>query len=139
MEKMDWVPDRDALRKQTMCQNPIYLLKRINDDGDDREFLPDVYATPQEAQQSCPRGYEPYAVFAKGLLAALLDAHWPGPDAARQEAESSGKLIEMGQITTLSPYDDQTKYPMALLIEFSDESAIRRAIASGQCQFGRCL
>ena len=86
MTEIEWVPDRDELRKQTMCQNPIYLLRRKDDDSDVREFLPDVFATPQEAEARCPRNYEPYAVFAQGLLARMLDAHWPGPDSARKPA-----------------------------------------------------
>ena len=96
MTEIEWVPDRDELRKQTMCQNPIYLLRRKDDDSDVREFLPDVFATPQEAEARCPRNYEPYAVFAQGLLARMLDAHWPGPDSARKPATAGHNSVIQG-------------------------------------------
>ena len=49
---------------------------------------------------------------------------------------SEGKLIEMGQIEILGLGDEpNTKYKMALVIEFDSPEDIREAIKEGTCTF----
>lgn len=48
---------------------------------------------------------------------------------------TTGRLIEMGQITTMDHDDGRHTYPLALLITFDSREAIRAAINAGQCKF----
>jgi hypothetical protein len=47
-----------------------------------------------------------------------------------------GRLIEMGQLTTVDSDGTKTEYKMALVIEFASVSEIKQAIEEGQCTFG---
>lgn len=46
-----------------------------------------------------------------------------------------GRLIEMGQITTIDQDEIKTNYKMALVIEFASTDEIRQAIKEGKCAF----
>lgn len=47
-----------------------------------------------------------------------------------------GRLIEMGQLTTIDAEGTRTEYKMALAIEFASAEEIRQAIKDGACTFG---
>ena len=47
-----------------------------------------------------------------------------------------GRLIEMGQITTIDQDGNETDYKMALVIEFASVAEIKQAIDEGKCSFG---
>lgn len=47
-----------------------------------------------------------------------------------------GRLIEMGQITTIDQDKTQTEYKLALVIEFASVDEIKHAIDEGKCTFG---
>ena len=49
-----------------------------------------------------------------------------------------GRLIEMGQLTTVDSDGNKTNYKMALLIEFASVAEIKQAINEGKCTFGWC-
>ena len=46
-----------------------------------------------------------------------------------------GRLIEMGQITTIDSDGTRHEYPMALVIEFASVAEIKQAIEDGRCNF----
>jgi len=46
-----------------------------------------------------------------------------------------GRLIEMGQLTTIDQDGSKTEYKMALVIEFPSTDEIRKAIKDGKCDF----
>lgn len=47
-----------------------------------------------------------------------------------------GRLIEMGQLTTIDLDGTKTEYKRALVIEFASVEEIRQAIEEGACTFG---
>ena len=47
----------------------------------------------------------------------------------------TGKLIEMGQLSTVDDDGTKTQYKFALVIEFNSPDEIRKAISEGQCKF----
>lgn len=46
-----------------------------------------------------------------------------------------GKLMEMGQLTTLDADGTKTEYPFALLIEFKSAEDCKRALMDERCRF----
>lgn len=47
-----------------------------------------------------------------------------------------GRLIEMGQLTTIDSDGTRTEYKRALVIEFASVEEIKQAIEEGACTFG---
>lgn len=47
-----------------------------------------------------------------------------------------GRLIEMGQLTTIDSDGTKTEYKRALVIEFASVAEIKQAIEDGACTFG---
>ena len=46
-----------------------------------------------------------------------------------------GRLIEMGQLTTIDSDGTKTEYKRALVIEFASVAEIKQAISDGSCTF----
>lgn len=47
----------------------------------------------------------------------------------------SGKLTEIGRLTTIDEDGTKTEYPFALLIEFKSAEDCKRALKDEQCRF----
>lgn len=47
-----------------------------------------------------------------------------------------GRLIEMGELTTIDSDGTKTEYKRALVIEFASLAEIKQAIEEGACTFG---